>query len=69
MIRRGSGTTDDMAALVVVLLVLLAIGALGAVVKGLLWLAAIALLLCVAAGIYGWFKFRDFRRSWSREAR
>ena len=49
--------------LIIVLLVLLAIGALGAVIKGVLWLTAIAVLLIIAAGLYGWFKFRSFRRS------
>lgn len=47
-----------MIALILVLVVLLALGVLGAVVKGLLWITFIAVLLIVAAAAYGWFKLR-----------
>ncbi|HET8930142.1 MAG TPA: hypothetical protein VFN21_05735 [Acidimicrobiales bacterium] len=42
----------------VVVIILTALGILGAVVKGLLWLTFIAALLIIAAIAYGWFRLR-----------
>ncbi|HET8930899.1 MAG TPA: hypothetical protein VFN21_09605 [Acidimicrobiales bacterium] len=50
-----------MALLLIIVIVLFALGILGAVVKGLLWLTFIAVVLIVAAIAYGWFRFK--RRS------
>ncbi|MEP1123383.1 MAG: hypothetical protein ABJH68_05770 [Ilumatobacter sp.] len=50
-----------MTAIAIVLILLLLLGILGAVIKGLLWLTVIAIVLFVGAGVYGWFKFK--RRS------
>ncbi len=47
-----------MTALIIVLIILLALGVLGAVVKGLLWLTAIALVLALAGMAFGWWRFR-----------
>lgn len=47
-----------MTAFVIVLVLLLLLGILGAVIKGLLWLTLIAVVLIVAASAYGWFKFK-----------
>lgn len=47
-----------MAAFIVIVIILLALGVLGVVVKGLLWLAIIAAVLVLIAAIYGWLKFR-----------
>lgn len=47
-----------MIALLLVILVLIALGVFGAVVKGLLWLTFVAIALIVASAIYGWFKLR-----------
>lgn len=52
-----------MTALILVIILLLLLGVLGAVVKGLLWLTAIALLVIVGLAAYGWWKFRDTRRA------
>jgi hypothetical protein len=52
-----------MVVLLIVVIILFALGILGAVVKGLLWLTLIAALLIVAAAAYGWFRLRSrFRR-------
>lgn len=40
------------------ILVLLALGVLGAVVKGLLWLTAIAVLIFVVGAAFGYFRFK-----------
>lgn len=45
----------------VIVVILLALGVLGAVIEGLLWLTFVALVLVVAAAVYGWFTFQ--RRS------
>lgn len=50
-----------MVAFIIVILILLAFGVLGAVVKGLLWLTAIAVLAAIAAAAYAWWKFRGAR--------
>ena len=47
-----------MTAFVIILVLLLLLGILGAVIKGLLWLTLIAVALFVAASAYGWFKFK-----------
>ena len=44
--------------LLIVVIILFALGILGAVVKGLLWLTFIAVVLVIAAAAYGWFKLR-----------
>lgn len=49
--------------LLVILVLLAALGILGAVIKGLLWLTAIAALVFVAVAVYGYFKFR----AWSSD--
>lgn len=48
---------------IIIVLILLAVGALGAVVKGLLWLTLIAALLIVGAMVYGWFKVKGTSRA------
>ena len=47
-----------MTAFVIILVLLLLLGILGAVIKGLLWLTLIAVVLIVAASAYGWFEFK-----------
>ena len=47
-----------MTAFVIILVLLLLLGILGAVIKGLLWLTLIAVVLFVVASVYGWFKFK-----------
>ena len=47
-----------MVPLIIVLVVLAALGILGAVVKGLLWLTLIAAIAFVVAAIYGWSKIK-----------
>ena len=54
-----------MAALLIILVLLLAVGALGAVIKGVLWLAAIALALVVIGAAAGYFKFRGWSKRFS----
>ncbi len=49
-----------MAVLLIILILLLAVGALGAVIKGVLWLAAIALAFVVIGAAVGYFKFRGW---------
>ncbi len=52
-----------MVVLLIVVIILFALGILGAVVKGLLWLTLIAALLIIAAIVYGWFRLGSrFRR-------
>lgn len=58
----GSGTggqSSDMTGLIIILLLLAALGILGAVVKGLLWLTLIAAIAFVAASIWGWTKLKS----------
>lgn len=45
-----------MIALLIVLIILFALGILGAVVKGLLWLTVICVVLFLAAGVFGWLR-------------
>ncbi len=52
-----------MTVFIVLVVVLLLLGVLGAVIKGLLWLTLIALLLVAALIGYGWWKFRGATRS------
>ncbi len=47
-----------MTLLLVILVILLALGVLGAVIEGLLWLTLIALVLIAASAVYGWFRFQ-----------
>jgi len=47
-----------MTALILIIILLLVLGVLGAVIKGLLWLTLIAALFVVALVAYGWWKFR-----------
>ncbi len=44
--------------IILALLVLLAFGILGAVVKGLLWLTAIAALVFLIGAVFGYFRFK-----------
>ncbi len=48
-----------MVVLLIVLVILAALGILGAVDKGLLWLTAIAAVLFVVGLVFGWTKFRS----------
>ena len=54
------GYVVDMSVLVIVLamIVLLALGVLGAAVKGLLWLTAVAAIIFVGGAAFGSFKFK-----------
>ena len=42
----------------IILIVLALLFGLGAVIEGLLWMLLIGIVLVVAAGWYGWTKFR-----------
>ncbi len=55
-----AGYVVDMSVLVIVLamIVLLALGVLGAVVKGLLWLTLIAAIVFVVGAVFGYFRFK-----------
>ncbi len=44
--------------IIIAIVVLLALGILGAVVKGLLWLTLIAAILLVIGAVFGYFRFR-----------
>lgn len=46
-----------------IVIVLLLLGILGAVIKGLLWLALIGAIVILAAAAYGWFRLRAATRS------
>ncbi len=48
-----------MLTLIVVLIVLAALGILGAVIKGLLWLTLLASIAFVIALAYGWSKLKS----------
>lgn len=48
-----------MIALLIIVIILFALGILGTVIKGLLWLTLIAAVLIVASVAYGWFKLRS----------
>ena len=50
-----------MSAILIVLVILLLLGILGAVVKGLLWLTFIALVLFLGGAVFGWLKFKGSR--------
>lgn len=54
------GYVVDMSVLVIVLamIVLLALGVLGAVVKGLLWLTVVAAIVLVGGAVLGSFKMK-----------
>lgn len=52
-----------MVGLLIVLVVLLALGVLGTVVKGLLWLTAVAAVLLLLGMAYGWWKFKGSGRA------
>ena len=52
-----------MTAFIVIIIVLLLLGVLGAVIKGLLWLTLIAAVVIAAVIAYGWWKFRDTQRT------
>ena len=54
---RRSGTFDTMVTLLIILL-LAALGILGAVIEGLLWLTLIAGVLLVVGLVYGWSKLK-----------
>jgi hypothetical protein len=47
-----------MTMVLIILVILLALGVLGTVIEGLLWLTFIALVLVVASAVYGWFRFQ-----------
>lgn len=47
-----------MAAILIVVVLLLALGVLGAVLEGLLWLTAIAVVLVLVAVAYGWWRLK-----------
>lgn len=48
-----------MTTLLIIVVILLALGVLGTVIEGLLWLTFIALVLVLAASAYGWFRFHQ----------
>ncbi len=50
-----------MSAILIVLVILLLLGILGAVVKGLLWLTLIAVVLFIGGAVFGWLKFKSSR--------
>ena len=52
-----------MAVLLVALVLLFALGILGAVVKGLLWLTLVAVILFVLGGAFGASKLRNSKRT------
>jgi len=52
------GTPSDMAAFIIILLLLAVLGVLGAVVEGLLWLTFAAVVLFVAGAVFGWIKVK-----------
>jgi len=47
-----------MVTLLIILIILAALGILGAVVEGLLWLTLIAAVLLVVGLVYGWSKLK-----------
>lgn len=57
------GYARAVTAFIVILVVLLVLGILGAVIKGLLWLTAIAAVLFVAGAIFGVIRLRRSIRS------
>lgn len=48
-----------MTGLIIILLLLAALGILGAVIEGLLWLTLIAAIVFVVAAIFGWTKLKS----------
>jgi len=49
--------------IILIALVLLALGVLGTVVKGLLWLTAIAVVILLIGAAYGYFRFKGSTRA------
>ncbi|MBK9560285.1 MAG: hypothetical protein WAX12_09900 [Candidatus Microthrix subdominans] len=47
-----------MTAFLIIVIVLLLFGVLGAVIKGVLWLALIGVAVIVASSVFGWFRLR-----------
>lgn len=47
-----------MAALLIVVIILFALGILGTVVKGLLWLTVVAAIAIIATIAFGWVRLR-----------
>lgn len=58
---RIGGYRGFMTALLIIVIILFALGILGTVVKGLLWLTLIAAVLLVATVVFGWVKVRAMR--------
>ncbi len=52
-----------MVAFLIVLIILAALGILGAVIKGFLWLTAIAFVLFIGALVYGWTQLKSRQAS------
>ena len=50
-----------MTAFIVILVLLALLGILGAVIEGLLWITAAAVLLFVIAAVVGYFKLKSLR--------
>ena len=57
-LQRRVGYPRSMIILVILVVLALAIG-VGAVLEGLLWMLLIGFVLLIAAGWYGWSKFRS----------
>ena len=49
--------------IILIVVVLLALGILGVVIEGLLWLLAIAALIFVVGAVVGYFRFRSSSRA------
>lgn len=47
-----------MTALLIIVILLLLFGVLGAAIKGLLWLVLIGVIVIVAASVFGWLRHR-----------
>ena len=54
----GYATAMTLLWIVVAIIVLLALGVLGAVLEGLLWLTAIAAIIFVIGALFGYFRFK-----------
>ncbi len=59
----GYGPGMSLLWIILIVVALLALGVLGAVVKGLLWLTAIAAIIFVVGAIFGYFRFKDSSRA------
>ncbi len=46
---------------ILIVVILLLLGILGAVIEGLLWLTGAAIVLFLIAAAYGYFKFKSWR--------